>query len=62
MAKTTFTRIELSREPSGTPSYQKFVNGKFAGVVREVPAGYCAGCGGKKPVGQSCDCFDNDCQ
>jgi hypothetical protein len=60
MTKTqTFTRIELSGEPSGTPAYQHFVNGRYAGIVRSVPAGFCENCGDRKPAGQSCGCFDN---
>ncbi len=55
----TFTRIELSHEPSGQPTYQKFVGGRYVGIVRTVPVGYCGHCGSRQPNGQSCLCFDN---
>jgi hypothetical protein len=57
----TYTRIELP-DSDGLPLYQKFIGGQFDSYVREVPDGYCGYCGGRKLVGESCGCFDNDGQ
>lgn len=56
-ARITYTRIELSSEPSGALAYQKFIDGAYVGIVRTVPPTHCENCGDRKPAGQSCGCF-----
>jgi hypothetical protein len=68
MDMTDYTRIELpacsrlDRCTDGAQMYQKFVDGRYVGIVRSVPPTHCGHCGGEKPAGQSCGCFDNDSQ
>jgi hypothetical protein len=35
---------------------------RHGGEARPMPRPRCERCGDVKPIGQSCDCFDNGCQ